>query len=451
MVACDNCHLQIVELLLREKADPNVRNNAGWTALMYASDIGDHQMVKMLLKKGADPNIPSMDGLTSVISYNGHLQVVALLLQACADPNMYNNAGWTALMFAIQNGYLQLAKLLVKEKANPNTHSNEGCTPLMVACGSGQLQIVELLLEQNADPNIQSNKGVTALMFARQTGYLQVVELLLKENADPNAHSNTGLTPLLLASKNSHSNVVVMLLQYKANPHVKSFKHLDSFTIAAFKGNTDIVNTFLNHSEIRFESLSMGWYYACQFGHVPIIALLSHRIDIVSDQTDIIISCAEGDLGTVVDQLMSGKMTPDDQFIHGITPLMISSSCGHNDIVEALIQSGADINKTDEFGYTALDYAELAKQATTRLLLLQYDGLRGIDFDSKVRTTEESLLKTIDDISTEKDISNLQQSLNISSIARYLEESIATQFSKHQSADYTNNPLTLDLNDLNCD
>ena len=155
-------------------------------------------------------------------------------------------------------------------------------------------------------------------MFASQAGYLHVVELLLKENADSNAHSNRGWTPLLLASNNSHSNVVVMLLQYKANPHVESFKHLDSFTIAAVKGNTDIVNIFLNHSEIRFECLSMGWYYACLLGHVPIIKLLSNRADIVSDRTDLIISCAEGDLGTVIDQLMSGKITPDVQFIHRI-------------------------------------------------------------------------------------------------------------------------------------
>ena len=111
------------------------------------------------------------------------------------------------------------------------------------------------------------------------------------------------------------------------------------------------MNTFLDHSEIRFESLSMGWYYACQLGHVPIIKLLSNRVDIVSDLTDLIISCAEGDLGTVIDHLMSGKTTPAVQFIHGITPLMISSSCGHTGIVEALIQSGANINKTDEFGY----------------------------------------------------------------------------------------------------
>ena len=488
MVASRNGHFQVVDLLLKENADPNVKNLKGWTALIFASHNGDHQVVELLLQKGADPNIHAIDGLTALIiaSINGHFQVVVLLLKACADPNLHSIEGWTALMlasckgdlqvaklllkeksdpnannnnggtplmFATQNGHLQLAKLLLKENVDPNAHDNEGRTSLMFASQNGFLHIAESLLKENADPNAHDNEGCTALMFASQSGCLHIAELLLKENVDPNVHSNTGWTPLLLASNNGHSNVVKILLQYKAYPHVEIVKHLDSFTIATLEGNTDVVNTFLNYSEIRFESLSMGWYYACQLGHVTIITLLSYRVDIVSDQTDLIISCAEGDLGTVIDQLMSGKMTPDDQFIHGITPLMISSSCGHTDIVDAYIQSGAKVNKTDDFGNTALDYAEQAKQDTTRVLLLQHDGLRGIDLDSIVKTLDESLLKTIGDMS---EISNLhsshisrrQQSLNISSIKRYLEESIDTDFRKLQTAGYENIP---ELNDLNCD
>ena len=57
-----------------------------------------------------------------------------------------------------------------------------------------------------------------------------------------------------------------------------------------------------------------------------------------------------------------------------ITPLVILSSCGHTDIVVALIQFGTNINKTGEFGQTALDYAEEAKQDKTRHLL-QHGGL----------------------------------------------------------------------------
>ena len=457
MFASSNGHLQVVEQLLENNADPNICTNSGCTALMFTSHNGYHQVVEILLNKGANPNIQANDGWTALISasHNGHHQVVELLLEEGADPNIHSNEGWTALMAASQKGYLQLAELLLKENADPNAHDDKGRTALMFGSQMGHLLITQLLVKEKANPNAHDNKGLTPLMLASRNGYLQLAELLLKENADPNAHSNEGWTPLLLASMNGHSKVVVLLLQYKANPHVEIRKHLDSFTIATVEGNTDVVNTFLNYSEIRFESLSMGWYHACQFGHVPMITLLSKRLDIVSDQTDLIISCAEGDLGTVIDPLMSGKMTPDVQFIHGITPLMISSSCGHTDIVEALIQSGANVKKTDEFGDTALDYAEQAKQDTTRVLLLQHGGMRGIDLDSRVRTPEEFLFKTVDDISTEEDISNLQlprssgrqRSLNISSIERYLEKPIDTYYNK----DCTNNLLTFDLDDLNCD
>ena len=52
-------------------------------------------------------------------------------------------------------------------------------------------------------------------------------------------------------------------------------------------------------------------------------------------------------IATVINQLMSGKITPDVWFNHGVTPFMILSSCGHTDLIEAFIKSGANVNKTD--------------------------------------------------------------------------------------------------------
>ena len=458
MFASSNGHLQVVELLLENNADPNVCTNSGCTALMFTSSNGYHQVVEILLKKGANPNIQANDGWTALIfaSQHGHHQVVEVLLEKGADPNIHAIDGLTPLLIACSSDHLEVVALLLKACADPNMYYNNGLTALMVASVNDHIQLVELLLKEKADPNAHDNEGWTALMFACHNGRINVVESLLKENADPNARSNIGWTALLLASKKGHSKVVVMLLQYKANPHIELHKHLNSFTIATVESNTDVVNTFLIHSEIRFESLSMGWYKACQLGHVPIITSLSNKVDIVSDQTDLIISCAEGDLGTVVDQLMSGTIMSDVQFIHGVTPLMISSSCGHTDIVEAFIQSGANVNKTDEFGYTALDYAEQAKQDMTHVLVLQHGGLSGY---IKVRTPEESLVKDVGGISAEKVFSNLQsprrsrrhRSLTMSSIKRSLDESIDTYFSKHQLPGYKKNPLTIDLNDCNCD
>ena len=457
MFACSNGHLQVVKLLLENKADPNVCTNSGCTALMFTSEKGYHQVVEILLKKGANPNTRAKDGWTALLfaSQCGHHQVVEVLLEKGANPNIHAIDGLTPLLIACSSDHLEVVAILLKTCADPNMYYNNGLTALMVASVNDHIQLVELLLKVKADPNAHDNEGWTALMFACHNGCINIVESLLKENADPNVRSNIGWTALLLASTKGHSKVVEMLLQYNANPHSELHKHLDSFTIATVEGNTEVVNTFLNHSEIRFESLSMGWYKACQLGHVPIITSLSNKVEIDSDQADLIISCAEGDLGTVVDQLMSGTIMPDVQFIHGITPLMISSSCGHTDIVEALIQSGANVNKTDEFGYTALDYAEQGKQDTTHVLLLQHGGLSGY---IKVRTPEESLVKDVGDISAEKVFSNLQssrssrrhRSLTMSSIRRSLDESIDTYFSKHQLPGYKKNPSTINLNDRNC-
>ena len=205
-----------------------------------------------------------------------------------------------------------------------------------------------------------------------------------------------------------------------------------------------IVHSLLNHADLSFETLSIGWYYACHCGHIPIIKLLSNRLEIVSDHTALLISCVEGDLGSVVDQLMSGKMTPDVQFVHGVTPLMVAASCGCTDIVDALIQSSANINNTDDFGDSALDFAECAEQDVTRDLILQHNGMHGKELEGT------SLLQALHDTSMEKDTpsqqslhsTRQQRNVNISSIRRYLDDSVDTHFSKHQS-DYAKYPVNV--------
>ena len=59
MFASVNGHHQVVELLLKKDADPDIHSVEGWTALMLASSKGHIQVVELLLNnKKADPNIP---------------------------------------------------------------------------------------------------------------------------------------------------------------------------------------------------------------------------------------------------------------------------------------------------------------------------------------------------------------------------------------------------------
>ena len=405
--ASQNGHYQVVEILLKNGADPDIRAGIDEvTALLFASQKGYYQIVDILLKNGADPNIHDNDGRTTLIiaSEIGHQQVVELLLEKQVDPNVRNSKnGRTALYMASQNGHYQVVEVLLKNGADPNIHDNHGRTTLIVASEIGHQQVVELLLEKQIDPNVRNSKnGRTALYMASWNGHYQVVDKLLKKGADPNIHDKEGFTALMFASVLGHSDIVEVLLRYNANPHYSITTSegisIDSFICAAMSGNIECVNIFLKHNELSLKSLSMGWYSACNRGHVPIIRLLSNRLDIVSDQTDLIIFCAEGDLGSAVDQLMSGMITPDVQFVHGVTPLMISSSCGHIDIVEALITAGANVNNIDELGQTALDFAEAAQQDATKDILLQHGGIKGSgpesESESDMTTSEEQKLST---------------------------------------------------------
>jgi len=57
-------HLKIVKMLLELRADPNIREQGGYTPLHAAAQNGDEEMIRILLYGGADLMIKSNDGKT---------------------------------------------------------------------------------------------------------------------------------------------------------------------------------------------------------------------------------------------------------------------------------------------------------------------------------------------------------------------------------------------------
>src|SRR5690349_15203565 len=57
-------HVKIVEMLLKNRADPNVREPGGYTPLHAAAQNGDPAMIRALLYGGADLTLRSEDGQT---------------------------------------------------------------------------------------------------------------------------------------------------------------------------------------------------------------------------------------------------------------------------------------------------------------------------------------------------------------------------------------------------
>lgn len=70
-----------VALLLLHGADPNTRQQGGWTPLQGAAHLGDAEMVRVLLAHGADRTIVNDEGKTAleVARAGGHTHLFELL------------------------------------------------------------------------------------------------------------------------------------------------------------------------------------------------------------------------------------------------------------------------------------------------------------------------------------------------------------------------------------
>jgi len=122
------------------------------------------------------------DGLFEAVR-SSHLSEVKELLEKGANPNARDEEGFTPLHYASFNGCASVAKLLLDSGADPNVGSKEGWTPLHLAASNGFTDIVKLLIECGADLDARDNEGKTALELARERGHIHIVRELLNRGA----------------------------------------------------------------------------------------------------------------------------------------------------------------------------------------------------------------------------------------------------------------------------
>jgi ankyrin repeat protein len=149
----------------------------------------------------------------------GSMDVVELLLANKADINARAGRGATPLHKAAAEGHISVAELLLANKAEIDARDNLGRTALHWAVLNSHHEMVQLLLANNADVNIREKVfGYTALHLAA-LGHKDVAELLLAKGADVNAEDNKGQTPLRIATTslfnaNKNKDVVELLRRH---------------------------------------------------------------------------------------------------------------------------------------------------------------------------------------------------------------------------------------------
>jgi ankyrin repeat protein len=234
-----------VSLLLEKGADPNVRNDSGATALMWATD--DAEKTRLLLERGAEVNAKSENGRTPLLiaaDRFGSAPVVKLLLEKGADPSVKSSSIFgdiTPLTEAARAGDAEAMRMLIARGANPKSAGPLAlhfamrancaqCADMLIpaldqkeismasnflAPPFGDGLATKVLLDRGADANTRDPEGRTTLMLAAASDYLPVetVKTLINKGADIQARSLAGQTALDLAQQRGDTAVVDLLVK----------------------------------------------------------------------------------------------------------------------------------------------------------------------------------------------------------------------------------------------
>jgi uncharacterized protein len=108
--------------LLAQGVNINSQDERGWTALREAVFQENVDVVKLLLSNKADPNLrDNQDGSTALhwAAQTGNAEIAAALLNSGADPDAHDKtSGSTPLMFAAVGGYVAVTNNLLAKGAD---------------------------------------------------------------------------------------------------------------------------------------------------------------------------------------------------------------------------------------------------------------------------------------------------------------------------------------------
>ena len=177
MVACAEGHLEVVQILLENGANIDLRNSIGTTSLLFACAHRRLAIVKYLLEKGATVTTDNFGDT---------------LLHAFA------NGGKEGTSLPAKK---DLADLLLGLGIDRDDENQFGNTAIRIACQKGDKNAVEVLLNAGADVNQTNAHEETLLMTASAKNHAFVIRLLLQRGAKGDLVDSRRFTPFGLRAK----------------------------------------------------------------------------------------------------------------------------------------------------------------------------------------------------------------------------------------------------------
>ena len=381
----------VARYLLAVGANPNAADEDGNTALVIAVKSNYAKVAKTLLDGGANPDVADNDGNTALMIAveASNAEVVKTLLDGGASPH-YKTTGsdeiriWRcdytnkegrsdsgsseALLLAVESDDTKISKMLLDAGAgagslypdswyevwNGDWVGGEFYSVLKKAAAQGNAEIVRAILDRDVDADYLRDHSPGALHEAVDGGHIEIAEMLLNHGADPNHGGNSSYTPLALAVFHCNFDMAKVLLDGGADPHVRT-ETIDS------ESAMHLFYEYDNHRE--WEKLLMSpheWLIAtAERGDVDDVReSLAGDVDFNAPNirghtalsAALCAASSEGH-GEIVEALLNAGANPDESQKPGKMALVEAVYRGHAEIVKMLLAAGADPNAMTEYKY----------------------------------------------------------------------------------------------------
>ena len=265
----------------------NRRVIGGATPLMYAALYGDEPAVRLLFERGADPNIANEAGATALMWAVDDSRITTLLLDRGANVNAMTPEGHTALSIAAARlGAMRVVKTLLNRGASPSPEAPRGpslsvsrpTVPLAQAASAGSEPVFRMLVERGADLKVAGGAALVnaargecgacvemligavgkadltyALVGLARYGDTPLLARLIDRGADVNGRLSRARrdirerTPLLLAASSDlvHAETIRMLLARGAEINAVGPEGETALDLAKRNGETDVVRVLM--------------------------------------------------------------------------------------------------------------------------------------------------------------------------------------------------------------
>ncbi|MCF7852967.1 MAG: ankyrin repeat domain-containing protein [Simkaniaceae bacterium] len=250
ILAVVNKQIGIVDFLLHNGANPNIKNKDGKTALHFATLQGDVEYVARLLEGRADlfEENHSHDNALQLAVHTNHLDILCTMLNHIECPEKRQLQLDTLLIKAVRSNQKDMILFLCRAGANVFFRNSEDLSCLTLAARMGNIEIIALLLSHLPDEDIKQNEIDEAFQYATEFGKIEALELLLPLISSPEAHDKDGFTPLMRSIMHNHYETARFLLEKAhCNPNTFNREGYHSLHIAIKYMRTEYIDLLLSH------------------------------------------------------------------------------------------------------------------------------------------------------------------------------------------------------------